>query len=97
MNKDAKIIADLLKVLANEYRLMILCVLLEGPETVNEIGAKISAISQSAISQHLSILKAHGILSSEKSGQNVIYSIEDKRVKEVIDVLKVYYCKKNQK
>jgi len=43
--------------------------------------------------QHLAVLKAHGILDSSKSGQNIIYSIADHRVEAVIDLLKEYYCK----
>lgn len=93
MEKDAKKIAELLKVLANEHRLLILCALLEGPMTVGALAERAGSISQSALSQHLALLKAHGILESEKNGLNVTYAIEDDRVKEVIDVLKKYYCK----
>ena len=96
MENNAKKIAELLRVLANEHRLVILCVLLEAPHTVGEIAEKVGHISQSALSQHLALLKAHGILESEKSGLNVTYSIADKRVKEVIDVLKAYYCPHSQ-
>lgn len=92
MEKSAKKVADLLRVLANEHRLMILCVLLKSPQTVGGIAEKIGNISQSALSQHLSLLKAHSILTSQKSGLNVTYSIADTRVKEIIDVLKAYYC-----
>lgn len=92
MEKDAKKVARLLRVLANEHRLMILCVLLEAPETVGGIAGRIGSISQPALSQHLALLKANGILASKKSGQNVIYSIADDRVKAVIDVLRVHYC-----
>lgn len=92
MEKNAKKVAALLRVLANEHRLMILCVLIEGAETVSTISENLGNISQSALSQHLSLMKAHNILSSEKIGQNVVYSIHDERVKEVIDVLKVHYC-----
>lgn len=100
MKSDAKKIAELLRILANEHRLIILCILLENSQTVSEIAqkiSKVSSISQPAISQHLSLLKAHGILDSQKSGLSVTYSIADNRVKEVIDVLKVYYCARENK
>lgn len=92
MEEKAKQIAELLKMLANENRLMILCALIETPLTVGDIAKKIPNIKQSALSQHLTLLKAFGILNSIKVGQNIIYSIEDSRVEKIIDVLKEYYC-----
>lgn len=92
MEHKSKQIAELLKVLANENRLMIFCTLMECPKTVNKIAEKVPNITQSALSQHLSVLKAHGILDSEKNGQNITYSIADERVVEIINVLKKYYC-----
>jgi DNA-binding transcriptional ArsR family regulator len=92
MKEKAKIIAELLKMLANENRLIILCRLIEGPKTVSELSEIIPDISQSAMSQHLALLRAHGILDYEKSGQNITYRIADERVEKIIDVLKAYYC-----
>jgi DNA-binding transcriptional ArsR family regulator len=94
MQTRAKQIAELLKVLANENRLLIFCALMEKPMSVTNIAERVPNITQSAISQHLSILKAHGILDYSKSGQNIIYSVADARVKEIIDVLKKHYCQK---
>ena len=96
MEENAKQIAELLKMLANENRLMIFCCLLERPKTVGEIKKHLPGITQSALSQHLALLKAHGALDFKKSGQNVTYSISDYRVKEIIDVLKKYYCESEE-
>lgn len=92
MEERAKQIAELLKVLANENRLLILCALMQQPMTVGEIAKHVPNITQSALSQHLSMLKAHNILNFNKSGQSITYSIADHRVEEVIYVLKKYYC-----
>ncbi|MFV0527436.1 MAG: ArsR/SmtB family transcription factor [Lachnospiraceae bacterium] len=92
MEEKAKIIAELLKILANESRLLILCELMQGPKAVGKIGEKTPKISQSALSQHLALMKAYGIISSTKEGQTVIYAIADHRVEEIIWVLKKYYC-----
>lgn len=92
MKENAKKVAELLKVLANENRLMILCVLIEAPQTVGKLYEKVPNITQSALSQHLAILKAHGILDCSKSGQSITYSIADHRVEAVLDVLKKHYC-----
>ena len=65
---------------------------MEQPLTVGEIAKSLPDISQSALSQHLSLLKAHGILSSTKSGQNVTYFIADPNISEIISVLRRHYC-----
>lgn len=66
MEEKAKQIAELLKVLANENRLMIVCVLIESPKIVGKIAEQVPNITQSALSQHLSVLKMHGILDFKK-------------------------------
>lgn len=92
IEENAQKIADLLKVLANENRLLILCALMEGPRTVGSLCEKIPSVTQSALSQHLALLKAHGILTYVKSGQSVTYSIEDSRVEEIMAVIRRLYC-----
>jgi DNA-binding transcriptional ArsR family regulator len=92
LKDDASKLAELLKVLASANRLMILCVLMEAPTTVGEIYKLVPGITQPALSQHLSQLKAHNILKAVKSGQKITYSIEDTRVCEIINTLRKYYC-----
>ncbi|MEG0292483.1 MAG: metalloregulator ArsR/SmtB family transcription factor [Anaerovoracaceae bacterium] len=91
MEKRASEVADLLKVLANENRLLILCELSKEPQCVGSLLEKLN-ISQSGLSQHLSILKANGILDHTKKAQNVIYSLKDERVIKLLDVLNDTYC-----
>jgi len=92
MEEKAKEVAELLKILANEHRLLCLCALFDGPLSVTEISHFVPNITQSALSQHLSTLKAHGLLTSEKQGLHVYYSIKDYRVIAVLDTLKKHYC-----
>lgn len=92
MEQKAKEMAQLLKVLANENRLLMFCELMRQPFTVGKLAERMPGISQSALSQHLSLLKAHGIVDFTKSGQHVTYFIADNRVVELIQVLKKYYC-----
>ncbi|MDD4772775.1 MAG: metalloregulator ArsR/SmtB family transcription factor [Eubacteriales bacterium] len=96
MEKKAQRLAQLLRVLANENRLMIFCALMEGAKTVGEIAEKVPGITQSALSQHLAILKAHGILDFTKKGRSITYCIADHRVEEIINVLQKYYCDSEQ-
>ena len=92
MKHGAKDIAGMLKVLANENRLLILCELIEGPKTVGSLCGKVPHITQSALSQHLALLKAHRMLDCAKVGQSVTYFIADHRVEELISVLRRHYC-----
>ena len=92
MEEQAKKIAELLRVLANEHRLLIVCALLKGRRTVGEIHQYTPTITASALSQHLSQMKMAGILSSEKQGMNVFYWIQDERVIGLIEANKKEYC-----
>ncbi|MDV3426719.1 MAG: metalloregulator ArsR/SmtB family transcription factor [Bacillota bacterium] len=93
MIDNVKNISEILKVLSNENRLMIVCCLLETPMTVSELHKRIDNITQSALSQHLAMLKAYRILDSNKSGLSITYSIQDDRIRNVIKVLKENYCR----
>lgn len=92
MEENAKKVAELLKILANEHRLLILCALKQGALTVGEIHSYTPNITASALSQHLNQMRTAAILRSEKRGMNVVYSIEDTRVMALMDTLKKYYC-----
>jgi DNA-binding transcriptional ArsR family regulator len=92
VEEKAKKIAELLKLLANEQRLLILCALIQEPMSVGKIHEFTPHISASALSQHLSQLKTAGILESNKQGMNVIYRIQDKNVVGLMSYLKAHYC-----
>jgi DNA-binding transcriptional ArsR family regulator len=92
VEEKAKKIAELLKLLANEHRLLILCALIQEPMSVGKIHEFTPNISSSALSQHLSQLKTAGILESDKQGMKVIYRIQDKNVIGLMDFLKTHYC-----
>lgn len=92
MEERAKKIAELLKLLANEHRLLILCALLNGQLTVGDIHQYTPNITSSALSQHLNQMRMFGILSSQKQGRNVFYRIEDERVIVLIDAIKKEFC-----
>lgn len=88
MQEKAKTLASQLKVLANENRLMILYYLLENPMTVGELNKKLNNITQSGLSQHLSILKDHELLDSNKDGLNITYFIKDRKIQGILQMLK---------
>ncbi len=82
---------DLLKAMANEWRLMILCQLSEGEKTVSELQS-ILGLSQSALSQHLAVLRREKIVRSRKHAQSVSYSLSGKDATKVMETLHDVFC-----
>ena len=74
MSDLCKEIAKMGKGIGNENRYRILEVLMKGPRTVGEIAARVE-MAQPAVSQHLKVLKEAELVSDERSGQEVYYSI----------------------
>jgi DNA-binding transcriptional ArsR family regulator len=82
---------ELLKAMANEWRLMILCQLSEGEKTVSELQA-ILGLSQSALSQHLAVLRREKIVRSRKHAQSVSYSLSGDDATKVMETLHDVFC-----
>ena len=91
MEQNSAQAVALLKAMANERRLQILC-LLHGQElSVGELCTKL-ALSQSALSQHLAWLRRDGLVSTRKEAQTVYYSLKSEEVKQMIHLLHSLYC-----
>ena len=73
-------LGEFFKIFADETRLRILDVLLNGPMCVNEISERLN-ISQSAASHQLKNLRSSNVVKPEKKGQSVFYSISDDHIK----------------
>ena len=82
---------ELLKAMANEWRLMILCQLSEGEKTVSELQSLLG-LSQSALSQHLAILRREKIVRSKKHAQSVTYSLAGDEATKVMETLHEVFC-----
>jgi DNA-binding transcriptional ArsR family regulator len=91
MHAHAAEAAGLLKVLGNEQRLLILCNLLEGPLAVGELNARVE-LSQSALSQHLALLREAGLVETRRESQSVVYSLPPGPVTQVMAVMQDIYC-----
>ncbi len=82
---------ELLKAMANEWRLMILCQLAEGEKTVSELQALLG-LSQSALSQHLAVLRREKIVRARKHAQSVSYSLSGHEATKVMETLHGVFC-----
>jgi DNA-binding transcriptional ArsR family regulator len=83
--------AALLKALANEQRLMILCNLLEGPLPVGELNERLT-LSQSALSQHLGVLREANIVTTTREAQSIRYALSSGAVTRIIEILYKEFC-----
>jgi DNA-binding transcriptional ArsR family regulator len=81
----------LLAAMANEKRLMILCQLIDGERSVNDIAELLDA-RQSTISQHLALLRKDGFVKARREGQTRFYSLQGDDARSVIETLHTLYC-----
>ena len=83
--------AALLKALSNEKRLMILCRLGDGELQAGAL-CPLVGLSQSALSQHLALLREEGLVATRREGQAVFYRIADPAALRVIATLAEIFC-----
>ncbi len=91
MKRNASDAVSLLKGLANESRLMIMCVLSEGEISVGQLNQRIK-LSQSALSQHLAVLRDQGLVQTRRESQTIYYRLADTAAMSIIDLLHEVYC-----
>ena len=93
LEKAATQVVGILRALANERRLMILCKLVEwGEGTVNSLAESVE-LSQSALSQHLAKMRDEGLVTFRRESQTLWYRIADPRIEELFATLHRLYCK----
>jgi DNA-binding transcriptional ArsR family regulator len=84
--------AALLRLLANERRLLVLCTLIaDGEANVGSLAERVG-LSQPAMSQHLARLREDGLVATRRTGTTIHYRIADPRVATVIKSLKDAFC-----
>jgi len=83
--------ANLLRLLGNEKRLMVLCQLADSELSVGALQARIG-LSQSALSQHLALLREQGVVATRRESQTIHYRIADPAALRVIQTLAELFC-----
>ena len=92
LERKAAQAAGLLKLLANENRLLILCRLaIAGEMSVGDLADAVD-LSQSALSQHLAKMREDGLLDTRREAQTVFYRIADPKAARLLKLLKSIYC-----
>ena len=82
----------LLKLLANERRMLVLCHLASAGEmTVSDLAEKVQ-LSQSALSQHLALMRQDGLVACDRDGLTMRYRVADRVAARLLFTLKEIYC-----
>jgi DNA-binding transcriptional ArsR family regulator len=91
LEKKASQAADTLKSLSNKWRLLILCQLVKGEKSVGEL-LEIIDLSQSALSQHLAVLREADLVSTRRESQSIYYFLKGDEVSTILAALYQVYC-----
>ncbi|MGV8899827.1 MAG: metalloregulator ArsR/SmtB family transcription factor [Burkholderiaceae bacterium] len=84
----------MLRVLANEDRLLLLCQLTQGEACVSEL-EELLGIRQPTLSQQLSVLRNESIVSTRREGKKIFYKLEEGRALNLLSTLYGLYCPSN--
>lgn len=92
LHEQAAEVAAVLRLLANQRRLTILCQLVEwGEASVNAL-AEAVGLTQSALSQHLAKMREEGIVTYRRESQTLWYRIADPRIEQLLAMLHRLFC-----
>jgi DNA-binding transcriptional ArsR family regulator len=91
LEDKAELVSRLLKSLANERRLLILCHLIQGEKSVGEL-EKLVGLSQSALSQHLARLRKEALVTTRREAQTIFYSVASNEARAVLATLYELFC-----
>ena len=92
LERRAGEVAAVLKSLSNARRLLMLCKLAEhGKLSVGQL-AEAVGLSQSALSQHLAVMREEKLVAFDRDGQTLHYRIADERLNDLLGSLYRIYC-----
>lgn len=91
MQADVARASVLLKAISNKTRLMIVCQLAEKEMSVGDL-LEIIPLSQSAMSQHLALLRREKIVKTRREAQSIIYSLASSQAKTMVDTVHKLFC-----
>lgn len=93
LHREAGRATTLLKVMANESRLQILCQLVHGEKSVSAIEQAVG-LRQSAISQHLAIMRRERIVATRREAQQIFYRLASPEAQAIMETLYQSFCAK---
>ncbi len=91
MRQSAQTVAAVLRTLANEDRLLLLCQLTEGERSVGALEAELD-IRQPTLSQQLGVLRTEGLVTTRREGKRIFYAVADPKILALLEKLYSLYC-----
>jgi ArsR family transcriptional regulator, virulence genes transcriptional regulator len=91
MRKHSEEAARLMRSLANDQRLLILCALAQGELSVSELNERVP-LSQSALSQHLAVLRNEQLVSTRRESQTIYYALLNGPAVRILELLHQEFC-----
>jgi DNA-binding transcriptional ArsR family regulator len=91
MMENAVVASDFLKAMANENRLLLLCLLADGEKSVTELENTL-ALRQPTVSQQLARLRADNLVSHRRDGKTIYYSLASDEARRVIELVYELFC-----
>lgn len=95
MRAAASEASTVLRTLANEDRLLLLCQLSQGEMSVKELEETL-AIRQPTLSQQLGVLRTENLVETRRDGKRIFYSVADQKILTILGVLYELYCPKDE-
>lgn len=92
LRRSAHQATRVLKAMANEHRLLILCQLVGRECSVNEL-VRLIGLSQSALSQHLAKLRRDQLVRTRRQAQTIYYSLASREIEAILATLYDLYCR----
>jgi DNA-binding transcriptional ArsR family regulator len=96
LEKNATRACSMLGAMANPSRLLILCQLGESEKSVGELQPLIG-LSQSALSQHLAVLRERKVVRTRREGQQIFYSLASREAGALMQTLHEEFCAPRRK
>jgi ArsR family transcriptional regulator, virulence genes transcriptional regulator len=96
LEKNATRACSMLGAMANPSRLLILCQLAESEKSVGELQPLIG-LSQSALSQHLAVLREKRVVRTRREGQQIFYSLASREAGALMHTLHEEFCAPKRK
>jgi DNA-binding transcriptional ArsR family regulator len=81
----------LLKALANPHRLMIVCLLIDGEQSVGALAQSLG-VRESVASQHLGLLRRDGLVAARRDAQTIYYALRSGRARALVETLSNLFC-----
>ncbi|MGZ9810079.1 ArsR/SmtB family transcription factor [Pseudoroseicyclus sp. H15] len=91
MARAATEAAEVMKMLANPARLLLLCEMVQGERSVGELEAALGA-SQSYVSGQLARLRAEGLVATSRDGRTIRYRLSDARLQPILAAIYDQFC-----